>query len=293
MHEKASTLIAGASGQVGRQVVRALLERKAPVRILVRNTERKESLPVGAEVAVGDFDDSKSLDAALAGIARLFVVCSPTADLPRLEGRVYEAARRAGVELVVKSSILGADPKAIPFRAIQGEAERSLAASGLAHVVLQPNYFMQNVLSAAKTVASQNVYEDAAGGARLSMVDLRDVGDAAAAVLCGDGHHGKTYQLTGPEALSGEDVARLAREVTGHAVMAVDLDPAEQRRRLAKYGVPEWLNAALESLYLDYRASGATGYAARVTSDVSQLTSRPPRSLAALLRENTAAFQST
>jgi uncharacterized protein YbjT (DUF2867 family) len=290
MNKKAKILVAGAQGQVGRQVVRALRDREAAVRILVRNAERKDKLPAGVEVAVGDFDDAKSLDAALAGIERLFMACSPIAELPRLEGNVYQAAERAGVELVVKSSILGADPEAIPFRAIQGEAERSLAATGLAHVVLQPNYFMQNVVSAAKTMGSQGVYEDAAWGARLSMTDVRDVGDVAAVVLSGHGHHGKTYHLTGPEALSGEDVARIASEVTGRVIKAADLDPAEQRRRFASYGVPEWVNAALESLYADYRASGTSGYAARVTNDVSRLTGRPARSLADLLRENAAAF---
>jgi uncharacterized protein YbjT (DUF2867 family) len=291
MNKKAKILVAGARGQVGREVVRALRERDAAVRIFVRNAESKDKLPAGVEVAVGDFEDAWSLDAALAGIERLFIACSPIAELPRMESNVYRAAKRAGVELVVKRSILGADPEAIPFRAIQGLAERSLAASGLAHVVLQPNYFMQNVISAAKTMSSRGVYEDAAWGARLSMTDLRDVGDVAAAVLSGGNHHGKTYRLTGPEALSGDDVARIASEVTGRVIRAADLDPAEQRRRFANYGVPEWVNAALEALYADYRASGTSGYAACVTNDVSRLTDRPARSLADLLRENAAAFE--
>jgi uncharacterized protein YbjT (DUF2867 family) len=290
MHENTKILVAGARGQVGREVVRALRERDVAVRILVRNAEREDNPPTGMEVAVGDFDDAKSLDAALAGIAHVFIACSPTAELPRLEGNVYQAAKRAGVKLVVKSSIVGADPEAIPFRAIQGQAERSLAASGLAYVVLQANYFMQNVLSAAKTIGSRGVYEDPAWGARLSMTDLRDIGDVAAAVLCGHGDHGKTYHLSGPEALSGEDVARIASEVTGRVIKAANLDLAEQRRRFASYGVPQWVNAALESLYLDYRASGSMGYAARVTDDVSRLTGRPARSLAGLLRDNAAVF---
>jgi uncharacterized protein YbjT (DUF2867 family) len=139
-------------------------------------------------------------------------------------------------------------------------------------------------------MATRGVYEDAAGGARLSMVDLRDVGDAAAQVLLGSGHEGKTYDLTGPAALAGDDVARLASEVTRKAVSAEDLDPAEQRRRFASYGVPEWVNAALEALYQDYRASGANGYAARVTTDVPGLVGRPARHLVNLLRENASAF---
>jgi uncharacterized protein YbjT (DUF2867 family) len=291
MNMKATVLVAGARGQVGRQVVRALRERGVAFRILVRKSEEHEKGLGGAEVAVGDFEDAKTLDAALNGIERLFVACSPTAELPRLEKNVYDAARRARVRLVVKSSILGADPKAIPFRAIQGEAEQLLADTDLPHVVLRPNYFMQNVLGAAKAMAARAVYEDAAWGARLSMVDLRDVGDAAAAVLCENGHEGKTYQLTGPAALSGQDVARAASTATARAISAEKLDPAEQRRRFAGYGVPEWMNAALEALYQDYRASGMDGYAARVTEDVPRLVGRSARSLANFLEENVASFQ--
>jgi uncharacterized protein YbjT (DUF2867 family) len=291
MRNNAVILVAGARGQVGREVVRALRERGTACRILVRKSEPHAEAADGVEAVVGDFEDVRSLESALQGIERLFVVCSPTAELPRLENNVYEAGRLAGVRLVVKASILGADPESIPFRAVQGKAERCLEATGLPRVVLRPNYFMQNVLAGAKTMIARGVYEDAAAGARLSMVDLRDVGDAAAAVLCSDGHDGKTYELTGPAALSGQDVARAVREATGLAIAAEDLDPAEQRRRFAAYGVPEWVNAALESLYRDYRASGATGYAARVTGDVARLLGRPPRDLVSLLRENGSAFR--
>ena len=291
MKSRAVILVTGARGQVGRQVVRALRERGTALRILVRKSEKLGEASEDVEVAVGDFEDTRSIESALHGIERLFVVCSPTAELPRLENNVYEAARRAGVRLVVKASILGADPEAIPFRAVQGKAERCLEATGLPHVVLRPNYFMQNILGAAKTIATRRVYEDAAGAARLSMVDLRDVGDATAAVLCGNGHEGKTYELTGPAALSGQDVARALSHATGLTISTEDLDPAEQRRRFAGYGIPEWVNAALESLYRDYRASGATGYAARVTEEVARLVGRPPRDLASLLRENVSAFR--
>jgi hypothetical protein len=74
----------------------------------------------------------------------------------------------------------------------------------------------------------------------------------------------------------GGDVARLATDAIGRTVSVEDLDPAEQRRRFVQYGVPEWVNAALEALYLDYRASGANGYAARITEDVSR-SSGPDR----------------
>jgi uncharacterized protein YbjT (DUF2867 family) len=291
MGQDTTILVTGARGQVGRHVVRALQARGITPRIFVRSSEEHDAQPEGLELARGDFEDVGTIESALRGIERVFVVCSPTANLPRLESNVYEAARRTGVRLVVKSSILGANPESIPFRAVQGQAERLLASTGLPHVVLRPNYFLQNVLAAASTMATRGVYEDAAAGARLSMVDLRDVGDVAATVLCTDGHEGKAYDLTGPAALSGEEIAGAASTIAGRAISAEDLDPAEQRRRFAGFGVPEWLNAALESLYRDYRASGPAGYAARTTDAVPRLLGREARDLASLLRENASQFR--
>jgi uncharacterized protein YbjT (DUF2867 family) len=244
----------------------------------------------GVESIVGDFADAASLDAALRGIDRVFLVCGPVANLPELEGNVYAAVRRAKVQRVVKSSILGADEGSRSvFGALHGASENRLRASELPHVVLRPHYFLQNLLSAAQGVAS-GTYEDASGAA-LSMVDLRDVGDAAAAVLLGDDSHlGKTYELTGPRALDRDAIAELLAKATGREVRAVDLDPAEQHRRLAGYGLPPWFNDALETLYRDYRASGRHGYAAKVTRDVETLTGHAPRTAEAFVQENREKF---
>jgi uncharacterized protein YbjT (DUF2867 family) len=277
-------LVTGAAGQVGRQVIAALKARGMRPRALVRRPEQAVRLE-GTEVRQGDFEDPRSLDAALEGIERVFLVCTPTARLPELERNVISAAARARVELVVKGSLLGAEAGPIAFRAIHAESEAALAASGLPFAVLRPNYFMQNTLQVAPAVAESGRYEDAAGGARLSMVDLRDVGEAAAAVLTGPDHAGKTYHLTGAEALSGADVARLFSAALGRDVQVMDLDPAEQHRRLAGYGLPAWVNDAIADLYRDYRRSGATGYAAVLRDDVYRLTGHLPRTLRSLLGE--------
>jgi uncharacterized protein YbjT (DUF2867 family) len=228
---------------------------------------------------------------ALDGVRRVFLVSGPSPEMPTVEAAAVEAFRAANVEYVVKSSILGADPDAIPFRSLQAAAEEALRASGLPHAVLRPHYFTQNLLGSAEVIRTKGVHEDAACGAPLSMVDLRDVGACAAALLTGDVRDGETFDLTGPAAVTGAQVAEVVSGVTGAEVTAVDLPPAELGARLAGWGLPEWFAGALVALYEDYAASGATGYAARVSTAVRELTGHPARSVADFVADHVEAFR--
>jgi uncharacterized protein YbjT (DUF2867 family) len=289
-------LVTGASGQVGRHVVAALRAAGRRPRVLLRpgtapggSARAAAAVLDGLDVRRGDFDDPPSLDAALDGVDRLLLVCAPTAELADREQRAIEAARRSRVGLVVKMSILDAaraDGDTGGFGGLHARAEATLAEAGLPHVVLRPNYFMQNVVGAWDGAATAGVYEDAAAGARLSMVDLRDVGEAAAAVLTAPPPRAPAvHTLTGPEALGGDDVARLLAVALGRDVRAVDLDLAALGVRLRGFGLSPWFSDAIVALYRDYHASGAHGPAAAITADVQRLTGHPPRSLGALLAE--------
>jgi uncharacterized protein YbjT (DUF2867 family) len=191
------------------------------------------------------------------------------------------------VQLLVRSSILGAGQEsAAEFITAHAACDRYLAESGLAHVIVRPNLFLQNIPESTipSIDASGNFYVNA-GQAHISMADTRDVAAVAAAALTEPGHAGARYDVTGPEALSYTDVAARLTRAMGRQVSYIDAPDEAVRQALLGAGLTEWFAGALVGLYQDYRRSGTDGYAAQVTGTVQRLTGRPPRSLDHLLGE--------
>jgi uncharacterized protein YbjT (DUF2867 family) len=191
------------------------------------------------------------------------------------------------VQLLVRSSILGADRESpAEFISAHTACDRYLEDSGLTHVILRPNLFLQNIPESTvpSIDGSGNFYVDA-GQARISMVDTRDAAAVAAIVLTEPGHTGAHYDVTGPQALSYTDVAAKLTSATGRRVGYVDVPDEAVRQALLGAGLNEWFANALVGLYQDHRRSGTNGYAAQVTATVERLTGRPARSLDDLLRE--------
>ena len=129
------------------------------------------------------------------------------------------------------------------------------------------------------TIDSEGRFYANLGDARLSVVDTADVGAVAAAVLTNPGHDGKTYDVTGPEALSYDAVASKLSSRLGRRVEYVDVPDAAARSALAGAGLGKWLVDSLVSLFAQYRRSGSDGYAAQVTHTVQHLTGKPPHTL--------------
>jgi uncharacterized protein YbjT (DUF2867 family) len=168
-----------------------------------------------------------------------------------------------------------------------GEVEDMLKASGLAYTMLQPNTFMQNLLGAAQTIAAQGTIYQSVGDARASFVDTRDVALVAARVLTGEGHEGKSYVITGPEALSYHDVAAKLSEATGRRVTYVPVSPEEFRAGALAQGLPEWLAEALGLLNETF----ASGKWAVATEVVREVGGREPRTFGQFARDYAAAFR--
>ena len=193
-------LVTGATGNTGSQVVRALQERRSGrARVRARSRAGPRRLGDAVELAVGDFADPASVRAALDGVEQLFLSC---ADDPRRVGwetDAIDAAAAAGVRRIVKLSSIGAEPGApVAFWDWHGQVEEHLRRSGVPGVILRSGPSMSNVLAAAEPVAREGRLYAPAGDARIAMIDPRDVGAAAAAVLTTPGHDGRTYVLTGP-----------------------------------------------------------------------------------------------
>jgi uncharacterized protein YbjT (DUF2867 family) len=280
-------LVTGATGHVGSELVRLLAEQGAPARALVHSPDKATSIQrLGLEVAVGDFEQPDTLDAAMAGCDHLFLL-SPSSPGPQQEQNVIDAAKRAGVDHVVKQSVLGADPD-VPevFNRRHGQIEQYLAQSGLPHTLLRPNYFMQTFLMSAQPVAGQGVLYGMTGEGRISCIDTRDVAAVAAQVLTSPGHQGKSYGLTGPETLSASEVAERLSAATGRQVRYVNMAPDAFAQALAGAGLPGWLVDAL----VEYNTLLAGGHGATVTDEVARVTGRPPRTFDQFAADHRAAF---
>ena len=284
-------LIIGGRSKIGTALIADLLARGEQVRALVRAGESGRAGgpggPGGAEAVVGDLGDEGSLVSAMAGVEKVFLLSSPHQDAVRWHRNAIDAARRTQVQLLVRSSILGAD-RSSPAEFINAHtvSDRYLEDSGLPFVIIRPNLFLQNVPeSTVPSIDGTGTFYANAGTARLSMVDTRDVAAVAAAALTEPGHAGGHYEVTGPEALSYTDVAVRLSRALGRSVSYVDAPDDAVEPALRAAGLSEWFAGALVGLYQDYRRSGPDGYAAQVSGTVPRVTGRPARSLDGLLAE--------
>ena len=230
----------------------------------------------------GDLADPALLEHAMRGVAKVFLLSSPHPDAVRWHSNAIAASRQARVRLLVRSSIIGADRDS-PSEFIQAhvESDRELVASGVPYAIVRPNLFLQNI--AESTVAgidgAGRFYVNA-GSARISMVDTDDVAAVARVLLTEPGHEGEAHVVTGPAAVSYQDVAGALSDRLGRQITCTDVPDDAVRQSLLALGLSPWFVDALVGLYQDYRRSGVDGYAAQVTDAVERLAGRPPRSLA-------------
>ena len=280
-------LVIGGRSKIGAALIGELLDRGQQVRALVRAGEPAGSLPAAAQTVTGDLADEGSLVAAMAGIEKVFLLSSPHPDAVSWHRNAIDAARRTQVQLLVRSSILGADRESpAEFISAHTTCDHYLEDSGLPHVIVRPNLFLQNIPeSTIPSIDASGTFYVNAGEARISMVDTRDVAAVAAAVLTEPGHAGARYDVTGPEALSYTDAAARLTGFMGRRISYVGASDDAVRQALLGAGLTEWFANALVGLYQDYRRSGTGGYAAQVTETIQRLTGRPARSLDDLLGE--------
>lgn len=280
-------LVIGGRSKIGLSLIESLCSRGERVRTLVRAQETTAGLPADVDAVVGDLGEPGSLRAAMSGAEKVFLLSSPHRDAFRWHCNAIDAARESGVELLVRSSILGANLESpAEFISAHSECDRYLERSGLDYVIVRPNLFMQNVPESniPSIGADGNLYVDA-GDARISMVDTRDVAAVASAVLVQDGHAGAHYDVTGPEALSYHDVAEKLSGAMGREIRYLAVPDEPVLDSLLGVGLDPWFANALVGLYQDYRRSGTEGYASTVTDTVLRITGQAPRTLDALLAE--------
>ena len=276
-------LVTGATGNVGSEVVRAVIGKGAPVRALVRDPERaRQRLGDEVELAVGDFADPLSLRRALEAVDELVLSCSDDPRRIGWETRMIDLAQAAGVRRIVKLSAIGAAPGSpVAFWDWHHRVERHLEQSGVPGVILRSSFYMTSLLMDAGQIAEGHLIAPA-GDARIAMIDPRDVGAATASVLSTDAHDGRTYVLTGPEAISYAEVAATLSAAIHRRIEFIHVPDAKATEGLIDAGLPEFAARNVVTIF----AMAREGAAEQVTDSVESLTGRPARRLAAFVRDH-------
>jgi len=281
-------LVTGA-GVAGGEVLRQLAATNRIACALVRNAKRAEPFrKLGVKLIEGDFANKESWKRALDGVVAVFNITVAHRDAVAWNAAFLDRAKQSEVRHVVQLSGMNVSPSSpAEFHRQMSECDEALKASGLSYTILQPNVFHQNMLRMAAPIREHGRFRSAVGDARISMIDVRDVGEVAVKALTEDGHAGKVYVLTGPESMTYFDVARLLSDVVGKTVVYEALTEDDAVRELIENGVPESVARSRVGVHRSF----STGAFAEVTSDVQKLRHRAPRSFAEFARDYASAFR--
>jgi len=239
-----SYVITGATGHLGRLVVQELLSRGVPAGDVTATgrdiTKVKDLADRGVRVLAIDYDDPASLDAAFRGADRILLVsASEPGRRAQQHENAIDAAVRAGVGLLAYTSIANAGTTSMRLAAEHQATEAALRASGLTYALLRNSWYVESYTAQVPAILQRGSLAGSAGDGRVSAATRADYAAAAAAVLTGDGHAGRAYELGGDEAFT---LAELAAEIgaqAGQPVGYLDLPEDEYARLLASAGLPE------------------------------------------------------
>jgi NAD(P)H dehydrogenase (quinone) len=279
-----SVVVTGATGHLGRLAVESLLERGVPAADITatgRSVEPLADLAArGVRVAVADFHDPASLDAAFAGAEKVLLVSSGSFDDRAGQHRnAIDAAVRAGVQHVVYTSGPKATTSRLLLMADHAATEKALAASGLTHTVLRDGWYVENYTGQVDTYLQHGMV-GAAGDGLVSIAPRRDYAEAAAVVLTTDGHEGKVYELGG-EALTLAQIAGLISTETGREIAYTDVPVETLTGILVGAGFPE----PVAAVFADVDRGIAEGELLVDPTDLATLLGRPATPAATAVKE--------
>jgi uncharacterized protein YbjT (DUF2867 family) len=268
-------LVTGGTGTVGSKVIDQLLQRGARVRALIRKEDGVKP-PTEVETSVGDLLDPVSVQRALQGVDKLYLLNAVVPDELTQGLIAFDLAKQAKLKQIVYHSVFKAQAfKDVPHFASKLAIENALHEFDLPFTIIRPNYFYQNDAALSDTIAKTGVYPVPLGSTGISAVDVRDIAEAAAIALTGNGHLGKTYNLVGPDILSGDKVASIWSEVLGKRIRygGHDMDAFEQERRKRS---ASWSAFDLRMMFQGYLERGFTAEDGDVEM-LTELIGHPPR----------------
>ncbi len=270
--------VTGATGQLGRILVAKLKEKGAgDLLALVRSPQKAADLGVPARAFDYDSPDA----AALAGVETLMLISgSELGQRERQHKAVIAAAKEAGVKRIVYTSLLRADSSPLSLAPEHVATEAALKDSGLAVTILRNGWYTENYLASVPAALEHGAFVGAAGEGRISSASRADYAEAAAVVLTGAGHEGRTYELSGDAAYTLADLAAELSAQTGKTIPYVNMTVEEYAKVLEGAGFP----APVAAAYAGFDGAAAAGALHDEGKTLSELISRPTTTLAQSVR---------
>ena len=284
-------LVIGCTGTVGSNVMRKLLSTNEDVRCMTHKIENLNILPTEVEAYVGDLDNPATLPESFDGVEELFLLL-PVGPRETEQGlAAVEEAKNADLRKIVYMSVyMPPDSTHIPHFRSKIPIEEAVRNSGIPYTILRPNNFFQNDLSSKDAIVRYHLYPQPIGPVGLNRVDVRDIADAAVNALLQAGHDDMTYNLHGPDALTGEKTAQLYSRYLEQQVNYIgdNLDTWEERMRGI---IPEGMARDFRIIYEYFQTHGFLASPADFALQ-QKILQHDPRSFESFVKEVTAAWKS-
>ena len=254
------------------------------------NKKRIDKRLVNHDLAEIEYDNPETVAEALKGIDKLFLLTPTHPKMIEFTSNLVNGAKESDVKHIVKLSHIRADPNdelQINITRLHRQAEKIIEDSGIPFTFLRPNFFMQNFINFYLGKDQSSIYLPAGDG-KVSFVDVRNIAAVAVqALTANDKHNGKAYSITGPEAISYDQAAKILSEYIGRNISYVNISEDDARKAIMDMGMSGWhTNILLELLMLSKE-----GYLSSVSHDVEAVTGNKPISFAEFAKEHADAFR--
>ncbi|TMR24999.1 SDR family oxidoreductase [Nonomuraea turkmeniaca] len=272
-------VVTGASGHLGRLVIEELKKRVPAERIVAAARTPEKAADLGVEVREADYDRPETLKDALRGATKVLLISGLEVNRVRQHASVVDAAKEAGAVLAYTSAPK-ADSTEAALAADHKATEEYIKASGVAYTLLRNNWYHENYAQSIMMAPQLGAVYGAAGDGRIAAAARADYAAAAAAVLTGDGHEGKVYELAGDTAWTLADLAAEISAVTGKEIAYQNLPKDDYAGVLAGAGLP----APMPDVMADVDVNISRGWLADTPGALRELTGRPTQPIGEYVR---------